>query len=186
MKKIALLDIDDTVANLRDSLMHALNGYTGKDIHWNDWDCYDLGKIYDIAMPEVADCIQGNKLLENVELMDGSLEFIHLLKSKNYIVHFVTARAWHENGYNVTKEWLQSRNVPYDALNVTSHAVAKIDAVKYYYNKVDLAIDDCYSHIEDYKKSGIVKHALLFHHPWNKNQPYDKIINHISEAESYL
>lgn len=166
--------------------MHALNGYTGKDIHWNDWDCYDLGKIYDIDMPAVADCIQNNKLLQNVELMDGSMEFLHLLKSKNYIIHIVTARAWHEKGYEVTKEWLQSRNVPYDALNVTSHAIAKIDAVKYYYNHIDLAIDDCFDHINDYNKSGLVKHSLLFHHPWNKNHTYDKIINHISEAELYL
>jgi len=186
VKKIALVDLDDSLVELKTPLMHALNEWSGKSIHWDQWHCYDLGKIYNISHADVRNCIQNNKLLHNVELKHDAMQFLNLLKSKNYLIHIVSARAWHDNAYKITLEWLNSRNVPYDALTITNHDVAKIDVVRNFYNKVDLAIDDCFHHIKDYKESGIVKHAVLIHHPWNKNDTHDKVINDIAEAEIYI
>jgi uncharacterized HAD superfamily protein len=183
--RVAALDIDDTLANLRDPLMVALNQYTKKDIHWSEWNVYDLADIYEMTVCDFRSCLIESNVLRKVEPMADSIKFCQYLIDNNYFVLMVTARGWHPQAEELTKHWLKRFNIPYHDLYITKHNESKYKAIEKY-GKIDLAIDHSIKNIIDYKKSGMVKHPVLFHHPWNKNYQYDKIIHNIMEAVDYV
>lgn len=183
--KVAILDIDDTLANLRDPLMVALNEYTGKDIHWNDWDAYNLAEIYGMDISDFYACLTDSDVLRKTKPLEHSAQFCQYLINNNYLVLMVTARGWHPQGTDITQQWLEKYKIPYHDLYVTKYNESKYKAIEKY-GAIDLAVDDSFKHIEDYKQSGMVKHPVLFHNPWNKNHEYDKVIHNIMQAVQYV
>lgn len=183
--RVAALDIDDSLADLRNPLMHALNQYTGKDIHWNDWDVYDLAKIYGMTIPDFRACLIESDALRKAKPMEDSINFCQHLIDNNYIVLMVTARGWHPQAVELTKQWLEEYKIPYHDLYVTKLNQSKYKAIEKY-GVIDLAVDDAFENIKNYKESGMVRHPVLFHHPWNKNHEYDKVIHNIMEAVEYV
>jgi len=183
--RIAALDIDDSLANLRDPLMHTLNEYTGKNIHWEEWDAYNLAEIYGMTISDFYACLLESDILRNVKPLEDTINFCQYLIDNNYLVLMVTARGWHPQGTEITKQWLHDYKIPYHDLYVTKFGDSKYKAIEKY-GVIDLAVDDAFKHIEDYKQSGKVRHPVLFHHPWNKNHEYDKIIYSIIEAKQYV
>ena len=183
--RVAAIDIDDTLANLRDPLMRALNEYTGKDIHWEDWDVYDLSHIYGMTVADFKACLIESDVLREAKPMVDSINFCQHLIDNNYLVLMVTARGWHPQAEELTKQWLEEFNVPYHDLYITKHNESKYKAIEKY-GVIDLAVDDSIKNITDYKESGMVRHPVLFHHPWNKNHEHDKIIHNIMQAVEYV
>ena len=183
--RVAVLDIDDSLADLRNPLMYALNEYTGKDIHWEDWDVYDLSYIYGMTVADFRACLIESDVLRKAKPMADSIKFCEHLNDNNYLVLMVTARGWHPQAEELTKQWLEEFNVPYHDLYITKHNESKYKAIEKY-GVVDLAVDDSIKNIIDYKESGMVRHSVLFHHPWNKNHAHDKVIHNIMQAIQYV
>lgn len=183
--RVAALDIDDTLVNLRDPLMQSLNEYTGKDIHWNDWDAYNLAEIYGMTIVDFYACLMESDVLRKAKPLENTVEFCQYLIDNNYLVLMVTARGWHPQGAEITRQLLEENKIPYHDLYLTKYNESKYKAIERY-GAIDLAVDDSFKHIEDYKHSGMVKHSVLFHNPWNKNHEHDKVIHNIMQAVQYV
>jgi uncharacterized HAD superfamily protein len=182
---VVVLDLDDTLACLKRPLMKVLNKITGKSIHWKEWDRYDICSIYDISHESFRDMLIDSDILLGLNPYEDSIKFVNEIKDLGYEIVIVTARGWHPNAYDVTSQWLKNNDVHYDKLFITNHNEPKYKKLQNY-NRIKLAVDDSYKNIQDYIESGKIDNVVLFHHPWNKNYNYDKIINNIYEAMDYV
>lgn len=133
--KVALIDIDDTVADFLNPLMCNLNELTGKNIHWKEWSHLNLSEIYDISIGEFYECLSNGDILDTLPVTNGAYTLISTLKKLDYEINFVTARAWHPNGYEVTKNWLERNGLHFDKITITKFKVPKIDYVRHMYPK---------------------------------------------------
>lgn len=185
MNKTIALDIDDTLGNLAALMNIHLNKLTGKNIHWKSWNEYDTAKKYGITTKEFLQCIIDNDLLIQMKPFPKTIPVLTNLKKKNYNLVAVTARSYHPNALQITKDWFNKYNIPIDAIHVSEHGISKVEYVRQYENIV-AAVDDKFENCEDFENSGIVNNTLIYNMPWNIERTSTmKRIDCLSELERY-
>lgn len=178
-----VLDLDDVVANLRDSLYQILSAASGRAYHWQQWQHYDLARHY----PELADRLEAllvaERALERCLPEAGAAAATLALQQAGWQVAIVTARGWHPQAYAVTEAWLQQHAIVYQQLRVVPLGGDK-RSVLAELGEVRLAVDDHPTHIERYRQSGI--NTLLMDRPWNRQHPHPARIQHLEQALAWL
>ena len=90
----------------------------------------------------------GNKIHQNAflreevmkdELLPGAKEAIEKFIENGWEINFLTARAY-KNAYNITKEWLDLKQIPYNSITCVRTSKDKPEFLKK--REVDLFIDD--------------------------------------------
>ena len=118
-RKILYCDIDSTINNHWVRIQKwALPKYPGTKIHPNAFSREEIIKD---------------------ELLPGAKEAIEKFIKNGWEVHFLTARGF-KDAYNITKEWLDLKDVPYNSITCVKHSKDKPEFLKE--REVDLFIDD--------------------------------------------
>ena len=149
-----ILDLDDVLANLRQSLYQSLVQASGIDVHWRHWRRYDLRDHY----PTVLD------RLEEILIDDRTVATTRALKDLGFEIAIVTARGWHPRAEAITRDWLGEHGIHHDHLRIVPLGANKLEVLTPF-PRIALAVDDHPDHVRRYRQAGIP--ALLMDRPWN-------------------
>jgi glutathione synthase/RimK-type ligase-like ATP-grasp enzyme len=118
-KKILYCDIDSTINNHWVRIKKwALPSYPGDRIHLNAFSREEVMKD---------------------DLLPGAKEAIEKFIEKGWEINFLTARSY-KDAYNITKDWLNLKKIPYNTINCVNYSKDKPEFLKE--REVDLFIDD--------------------------------------------
>ena len=118
MTKIAIVDIDDTLADMRSMICSALNEHCDKDLHWSKWNTFRVEELYGISYHDFFNLLKKDSIIEKMRPHDESAEFMRNLKHAGYHITLLTARAWHPESRQVTTRWLGEHGIVYDSLTI--------------------------------------------------------------------
>jgi 5'(3')-deoxyribonucleotidase len=161
-----VLDLDDVLANLRESLYQILTSATGVDLHWQYWTHYDLRQHYRLVDNHLDKILIDAQVLENCQPEPGAEKITQLLSNLGFEVAIITARGWHPHAEAITHSWLQSQNIFHDHLHVVPLGGNKLDVFTKLQDVV-MAVDDHPDNIARYHGKGIF--SLLMDRPWNRH-----------------
>lgn len=189
MQKIAIIDIDDTMADLRTPMCNSLNIVCEEKYHWEQWTGDNtVENLYGITTNKLLSTIEDDGLLEHLQPHPEVAEFMHLLHKLDYYVVFLTARAWHPRGVQVTEQWLKANNIEYDKLIVCPLEANKAEIVREHFDEVDFAVDDSVRHCRSYSNEPIIKNVYVYDIPWNRDVDVGraKRITSLTEILGYM
>ena len=140
---IAILDLDDSILDLETPLRGAfplIRNLKGK-------------QRYDIR-PKILSAIHEHNLLRNLKPFKEAVTLLKTLRENNVQIVFITARAWHPNSEQITRQNLHDNDLYYDDLIICDLTESKGD----FLNKNDRYIlsieDNPYNHM-NLKESGV-------------------------------
>lgn len=165
-QNVCVVDLDDTLGDLKEPMMQALNRVTGKNIHWSEWNRFDVSNIYGLTDTEMLSVLEGEYVLEQVIIHDSSYKFLNDLHGLGYYTVLVTARGWHPKGKEITEQWVSDHSLDIDELIVVGVDQSKTDVIDKFDNIV-FSIDDRIKHCREYTQCGKIQHVLLYDTPWN-------------------
>lgn len=189
--KTIVFDIDDTIADLKNPMCQALNKYTGKTIHWNDWNKFNITDqdLYNISYSELCDVLINGNILQNIIPLKETREVLTEIKSRGYNLVYITARGYHPNAYNVTKQWFADWNLPCDSLYICEKGKTKPEYVKDY-KDIRMFIDDRFDNCKDFRSEKSKTTVVLKNEPWNVyshgQDGYDYKIDNLNEVITLL
>lgn len=160
---VIVLDLDDVIANLRESLYRVLHRATGIDRHWRDWQHYNLCQHFALAKPVLERILIQEQALENCQPEPDAAAATAMLAGLDFELIIVTARAWHPHAEALTHRWLAEHGVHFHQLLVVPLGSDKLAALPD--RSVALAIDDHPRNIRSYQRAGIA--TLMVERPWN-------------------
>ena len=167
-----IFDLDDVLANLRESLYQTLTQVTGVDLHWRHWQHYDLRQHYSTIAERLDEVLICERTLEACHPEPGAVAVTRALHELGYELAIVTARGWHPQAEAITREWLYHHRITYDHLSVVPLGGNKLTVLTPF-RDIMLAVDDHPSHIARYQTLNIP--TLLMDRPWNALYPGERI-----------
>lgn len=173
MNKIAIVDIDDTLADMRSMICSVLNEHCDKELHWSNWNSFRVEELYGISYHDFFDLLKRNSVIENIRPHAESVEFMRNLKHAGYHITLLTARAWHPKSKEVTTRWLGEHGIVYDNLVVCNVEDDKSELVSLLYKGAAFTVDDSVTHCRSYVKNPDIKDVFVYDMPWNKCQVLD-------------
>lgn len=138
-----VVDIDDTVANLKEAFCYLIYHHTGVWKHWSEWETVIFSQVY----PEIkeqfdwAEAIIRDKVLESLPPNDPDWPEVLQFAHTNFDVLVLSSRGYHPKGKEVTEAWLDKHNIPYDRV-VMIHGHDKISKLDELGITPTLFIDD--------------------------------------------
>lgn len=186
MQKIAILDVDDTVADMRSTLNETLNKIHGKNLHWSEWNTFNLETVYGIDSEQFLETLRKENVIERMVAHPESAAFANELKKKGYKIHMLTARKWHPRGMEVTRKWLVDNNIKFDDITVCDITDCKSSILSQAYDKIHLTVDDSLTHCRKYVENEAIENVFIYDMPWNKCNVLDSSranrINNLSQV----
>lgn len=180
-----ILDLDDVLANLRESLYQALQRATGVDTHWRDWKHYDLTQYYAIEADALHDIIRQERALESCQPEPDAAATTEKLAEMGFEIAIITARGWHSGALELTREWLEQHRIHHDHLTIVPLGGNKLEALKPFPN-IAFAVDDHPNNVKRYESIDIS--TLMMDMPWNAEHQSKKriysleaVLDHASE-----
>lgn len=164
--KRVIIDIDDTLSNLREEVMVEFNAMTGKNRHWSDWEVLKVEQLY--GVDDFLGPAYKSKLLERSRPHAETLEFMTRLALTGVEINILTAREWHPRAYDITTSWLHLYGIPYDHVMVCGLSDCKAAYIQKM-KDVLFTIDDSKSHCNNYAAMSKNRPEFVFAYamPWN-------------------
>jgi uncharacterized HAD superfamily protein len=159
-----ILDLDDVLANLRESLYQTMHRATGIDHHWSQWDHYDLTQHYGMEKTALHDLLRLERALELCQPEPDAAEVTRQLAELGFDIAIVTARGWHHEAFELTRIWLRQHRIHHDHLAVVALGGNKLEALTPF-REIAFAVDDHPNNIRRYDSVGIA--CLMVDMPWN-------------------
>lgn len=163
-----ILDLDDVLANLRESLYQVMHRVTRIDKHWRDWTHYDLREHYQVDNAFLDDVLMRERALESCQPEPGAAAMTQALAELGCELVIITARGWHPQAHELTQDWLKQHGMRHDHLHVTQLGGNKLDVLTATTTPADsilLAVDDHPNNLQRYRQAGIP--TLMPSMPWN-------------------
>ncbi len=158
------IDIDNVIADFNNGVLNAYfqhdktlrnNGIINKKAQYIRWGMFDWSK------KEEEEFYTNNieKIVENLNVINGAKEYIDKLKSDGNKIILITGRdnGDYSNPKEMTEKWLDKNNIYYDKLVLTDayseEKFSKVKECKEY--NVDVMVDDSRSICRELKNAGI-------------------------------
>lgn len=168
-KHHAILDLDDTMASMREPLHHILNEESGKDLHWSQWDSVMADVLYGVSGERFFELALQHRLIEKMEPHKETRQFMEHLSDIGVETTILTARGWHPRGLTVTEGWLRYWDIPYSRVKICELADTKADYIQDM-DKVLFTVDDSSRHCNGYARSANrPHHVFAYDMPWTKH-----------------
>lgn len=192
--KTILLDIDDTIANTKETFREIMNRRTGKSVSAEEWVNYDLTQIYDgVSSDDIRNFILEENMLNRIEPLENTRATVDYLKNSGYNIAYITSRAYAPDAKNITENWLKRHGIHYDAIHISGSGILKSMYANLYHN-VALVVDDhSYNTMDFYTNCPRIKNHnnVVVRQTWNKeflNEHGSRfiMINDISDIKHLL
>lgn len=191
---VAIVDIDDVLANFREGFSLWLKDTFGVDADVNSKEYYFISALSKINMnsEKVFKAFLDSGGFSRITSDYESIKLLQTLKQNGYWVHLLTARPEEElQCLYDTYFWLDAHQIPCDAISFSPEKFRWCAKSEYYDSgKIMFAIDDAPKHAEDYAKHGIkcfvpVKsyNSHLFHENIFLFDNYNHIIQILSDQK---
>jgi 5'(3')-deoxyribonucleotidase len=180
-----VFDLDDVLANLRDPMMTMLRQRTGKNIHWNQWQSYELGPLYETSSEKIMEWVLEDEVLEAATLEPYAKIAVEAARENGFGIAVVTARAWHPRGQGLTREWLEQHDLNVDELHLVPLFGDKA-AILNDLGVVEHFIDDHLAHLYPASALPGVRQVLLVDRPWNRNDVSLRRLQCLGEFKALL
>jgi 5'(3')-deoxyribonucleotidase len=180
-----VFDLDDVLANLRDPMMTMLRQRTGKNIHWSQWQSYELGPRYGTSSDNIMEWVLEDEVLEAATLEPYARPVFEAARQNGYRIAVVTARAWHPRGEELTREWLEQHELNVDELHLVPMLGNKA-AVLSDLGVVEHFIDDHLAHLYPASELPSVRQVLLVDRPWNRSDASLRRLQCLGELKTLL
>ena len=128
------------------------------------------------------------RIIKSLDVIEGAKEYIEKLKEDGHTIVIITGR---DNGeyadpYNMTKEWLADKKIPYDKLVFTnSYKNDKNGKTrKCFENNIDIMIDDSAGICRDCFENNIT--TLIMDKPCNREEKEITRVHNWKEIYEYI
>lgn len=159
VQPVAIVDIDDVLANFREGFSKWLKENYGVEADVNSKEYYFITALSKIHMNSetVFKRYLDDGGFANLTIDTDNLGLLHQLKNQGYWIHLLTARPEEElQCLYDTYYWIWEQCIPCDAISFSPEKFRWCAKSKYYdAGKIMFAIDDAPKHAEDYAKHGI-------------------------------
>lgn len=159
------IDIDNTLTEIQEELNKAAFDYAislGKKIDNEENSLEDIKNNGDLYRKKFQFTYEELKyflkfiqeeITNNAKPREGAVETIKKLRKDGHKIYIVTARdsEFHDDPYNLSKNWLDKNKIEYDKLIVNAREKAPVCEEE----KIDLFIDDQLNNCIDVLKTGI-------------------------------
>lgn len=156
---VAIVDIDDVLANFREGFANWLDEKFGIKPDVNSKEYYFISALsqIDLNSETVFKMFLDDEGFANLSVDTHNLELLWQLKGRGYWIHLLTARPEEElQCLYDTYFWIWQQNIPCDAISFSPEKFRWCAKSKYYdAGAIKFAIDDAPKHAEDYAKHGI-------------------------------
>ena len=156
---VAIIDIDDVLANFREGFSQWLSKKFRVNANVNSKEYYFITALAQIDLnPEtVFKMFLDDEGFASLAVDTDNLQLLWQLKHKGYWIHLLTARPEEElQCLYDTYFWICQQNIPCDAISFSPEKFRWCAKSKYYdAGAIKFAIDDAPKHAEDYAKHGI-------------------------------
>jgi len=166
-----LVDIDETLNNLIETILPIYNAKYQDDITTDDITEYNIHKFLKPECSDIFKEFMSDDLIENLQVNNGAVEVLTELSQDND-VYFLTAA--HPKSVLPKHKWLQ-KHFPFyhsDKL-IICHDKGMVAG--------DILIDDCIEHLN---KSSC-RYTVLFSKPWNQNNKWGKMLSTIDSWNDF-
>ena len=177
-----ILDLDDVLANLRESLYQVMSRATRIDKHWREWTHYDLRQHFQVDDAFLDEVLMREQALESCQPEPGAAEMTHALTELGFELIIITARGWHPEARAVTQDWLHRHGMRHDDLHVTQLGGNKLEVLGNT-ETIRLAVDDHPNNLRRYRQAGIA--TLMPSMPWNADYHDSPRINDLQAVVDY-
>jgi hypothetical protein len=170
-KPIALLDLDDTLINLKEALYQTLVEEYGKGqaLHWSLWEGIDNERNFGLTLDELIALAVKHKIFRKIKPHVFSKVLLMDLQLRGYYVIILTSReGFVPDAYIETRAYLRTHELSFDELIVSPVGENKMDSIKHH-EKIHFAIDDQENNCIEFAESGKVEHVFLHALPHNKS-----------------
>lgn len=165
MYNVALVDLDDTLADFRTPMIEIVNRVTGRD---TVWDGYDIPEDAGLTHDEFIDILIRENIIGQIGIHDSSRKFLNDLHKLDYYTVLITARGWHPYGRALTQQWVAEHELDIDELIVVDAHQSKTDVIGKFGNDIKFSVDDRMKHCREYSQTGCINHVLLYDAVWNR------------------
>lgn len=186
--KVAVFDLDDTLVNLKEILMHIVSEEIGRKVdHWCLWNGH-----HDFHQRAGIDAEQLMAICEKYQAFSAVAPHLFApyllrdLRLRGYKIVIVTARVnFVPDAYARTERYLNAHDLEFDELIVMPHGENKMDYLTHY-DRIAVAVDDQIDHCTNFANSGKVDHTLLVALPGNKSCTLFPRIHNLYQVYNYL
>lgn len=190
---VALVDLDDTLADFRTPMIATVNRVTGRDTVWEG---YDIPPESGLTHDEFIDILIEEDIIGQIGIHDSSRKFLNDLHRLDYYTVLITARGWHPEGRARTQQWVAEHELDIDELIVVDAHESKTDVITKFGDDITFSIDDRMKHCREYSQTNNIDHVLLYDAIWNNNMTpwntdwegydYDERIFDLSEIIAHV
>lgn len=184
MKKSIVFDLDDTLCDFSYQLLLTVNEVYGKNIQMSDWNSYNIDEVLGFKVEQFFDMLRDCKVIEKCQPVTNARMVLEAV-APNYEINIVTARAWHDQGKEITTDWFAQHGLPYDNIIVCPPGHSKIEMITHLDN-VHLAVDDRDIHCVEFHECPKINKALMIDKPWNRDVKDVHRIYDIKEVLNYI
>ncbi len=167
------IDIDDVIADLSEVLHPCLSKRYSNITPVDQWSDFNLAKMFGFNYRSFLEHIIEDNLLLTANPIAGSVQALKMIKDSGAQIVLITSRGYHPNAMEVTKQWLDMHDIPYDDLIIVQEGETKAQAsVNKYPNGFQYMIDDNVFNLKHMKDANLTRKTVLIDRPWNQSE-YD-------------
>lgn len=173
--KLSLFDMDDTLCNMREPLARCLNEATGKDIHWTDFNKFDMFlSHYGLESDQAFKHMMDYGVIEQCKIEPHAKEVLQAFVDHGHQIDVVTSRGWHPRARQLTEDFIQTHNLPITNLRVLPQRMSKAEYLNANFNyndrPISFFVDDNIDHVSAVANKCFVRFPTLVHRPWNNEE----------------
>lgn len=177
------IDIDDTITNSWEYLKPIYEKEFNIELNINSLPYYKAVKEkINLTFDEFASRLNKyDQLKMDIPIKKDAIEVLNKLKQEGYTIVFITARGkTYKNPYQLTIEYLNKFNIPYDKIILESWD----KSISCKEEEIDLFIDDSPKHCEEVSNVGI--DVLMMETTYNKKYSQFKRIKNWYQVYDYI
>lgn len=175
------LDIDDVIADFWEAGIPIFNKKYGVDAKKEDFDQFDaMSRVYNITYQDFLDTIINENMFERMKPYSGVPEVVQGYREAGAEVIMVTSRGFHPNAFDLTKEFLDRHEIPFDQLHIKASGRTKDEYID---GAIDIFVDDLPDNLIDIKLSGKARRLAMIHQPWNTGVDDFPRFDHLGHVE---
>jgi hypothetical protein len=175
-------DLDGVLADCT-RMAEAISKRTGLQARIEDWTSYNFCDRYGLSSAEFLDLLVDEKVLERAVPVPGIRQAMDTLHQHGLKIVVVTARAFHPDGDNVTRNWLEEHGIPADRLALVHHHETKVDALRQVPGLL-CYVDDYLVHLHTLARAAVTDNLFVMDQPWNRHdQTFNRTLTLVDYVE---